>query len=210
MSHRLISAAAVSLLVLGAAACGDSADANEVPGDAPGAACPVGDVDCFETGADPGADPAGGTCLAGDIDCFETGAEQGDDPQTGMCVADVTDCVDAIDAIDTTDNTGEATDTLGYRCLPEAVGCVDTPGLEPAALEEARHVAQGLLGVAEDELPLDVRVSRRGDEQFAVTEDYVIGRSTVELDDTDGSGYRVVFVALETPDGNEAYELTPG
>lgn len=171
MSHRLITAAAVSLLALVAAACGGSAEAN-----------------------DDSVDPAGAACLAGDDGCFETGAEQGDDPEAGMCVPDSVDCVD----------------TSTVRCMPGAVDCNDTPNFDPVALDAARDQAQGLLGVAESEVPADVRIDRRGDEYFPRTEDYVIGRLTVVLDDTDGSGYRVVLVALETPDGTEAYELTPG
>ncbi|MEZ5298685.1 MAG: hypothetical protein R2697_21110, partial [Ilumatobacteraceae bacterium] len=65
-------------------------------------------------------------------------------------------------------------------------------------------------GTNEADLPDDVRVARRGDEQFALTEDYVIGRITVDLDDTDGSGYRVVAATVELTDGPRTAELTPG
>lgn len=176
MSHRLITAATVSLLILGAAACGDSANADD-------------DL----------VDPSGAACLAGDDDCYETGAEQGDDPEAGMCAPDTPAGVDCVDA-----------ETGADRCLPDAVDCNDTPTFDPVALDAARNQAHGLLGVAEADVPADVRIDRRGEEYFPRTEDYVIGRLTVELDDTDGSGYRVVLVALETPDGTEAYELTPG
>jgi hypothetical protein len=74
--------------------------------------------------------------------------------------------------------------------------------------DEAREDARGLLGMFEDDLPDDVRIARRGAEQFALTEDYVLGRRTVELDD-DGSGYRVMVVTVELPDGPETYELEP-
>lgn len=74
------------------------------------------------------------------------------------------------------------------------------------AIDDARSV----LGMDEADLPDDVRIGRRGDEQFALTEDYVLGRRTVELDeDEPGSGYRVTSVTVELPDGPETYELEP-
>ncbi|TDT14709.1 hypothetical protein BDK89_0264 [Ilumatobacter fluminis] len=75
---RIISAIAAGLLFIGTAGCGTDDDADrdpvvdttDAPSDVPtdavdpaGAACPVGDADCYETGAetpaDPPADPAG-------------------------------------------------------------------------------------------------------------------------------------------------------
>jgi hypothetical protein len=74
------------------------------------------------------------------------------------------------------------------------------------AIDEARSV----LGMDEADLPDDVRIARRGDEQFALTEDYRLGRRTVELDeDEPGSGYRVMSVTVELPDGPETYVLEP-
>jgi len=82
------------------------------------------------------------------------------------------------------------------------------PGIEfPVDLE--REEARGLLGMHEEDLPDGVRISRRGDEEFALTEDYVIGRRTVQLDD-DGSGFRVMSVTIELPDGPETFELQGG
>jgi hypothetical protein len=66
-----------------------------------------------------------------------------------------------------------------------------------------------LLGLYEDDLAADVRIARRGSEQMALTEDYVLGRLTVELDE-DGSAYRVTSVTVELPAGPETLELTPG
>lgn len=66
--------------------------------------------------------------------------------------------------------------------------------------EEVR--AEQLLGVAEDELDTgaDLRVVRRGDEQFMVTMDVRPGRLNVELD-PDGEGvFRVTRVEIETGD----------
>lgn len=76
--------------------------------------------------------------------------------------------------------------------------------------EQARDDARAVLGVDEDDLPDDVRIGRRGDETFALTEDYVLGRRTVELDETDGDGFRVTAVTVELPDGPETYDLEAG
>lgn len=86
-------------------------------------------------------------------------------------------------------------------------GIGDTPG-DQFPVEDARNEAHGLLGRYENTLPPDVRIARRGQEQFALTEDYRLGRLTVELDD-DGDGYRVTSVTVELPDGPETYDLTP-
>ncbi len=86
-------------------------------------------------------------------------------------------------------------------------GIGDTPGDE-FPVDQARDDAHGLLGRSEADLPVDVRVARKGTEQFALTEDYVLGRFTVELDD-DGDGFRVTSVTLELLDGPESFQLTP-
>ncbi|MEX2561792.1 MAG: hypothetical protein WD358_00915 [Nitriliruptoraceae bacterium] len=77
------------------------------------------------------------------------------------------------------------------------------------AVDLEREQARGLLGMHEEDLPDGVRISRRGDDDFALTEDYVIGRRTVQLDD-DGSGFRVMSVTIELPDGPETFELQGG
>ncbi len=87
-------------------------------------------------------------------------------------------------------------------------GIGDTPGDE-FPVDQARDDAHGLLGHYETDLPPDVRIARQGAEQFALTEDYVLGRFTVELDD-DGDGFRVTAVTVELPAGPETLELTPG
>lgn len=103
-------------------------------------------------------------------------------------------------------------------CLEGNGDCDDTaePGTGPAdgtddefPTEAARDEAKGLLGVNEADLSDQVRVSRRGEEQYMLTEDYVLGRFTVELDDNDGSGFRVVTVTVELPDGPETFEPQP-
>ncbi|MBS3939762.1 MAG: hypothetical protein KG028_02270 [Actinobacteria bacterium] len=106
-------------------------------------------------------------------------SDVGADPTSGMCAPGVTDCVDV---------------DLG----------ADADAFET---ETERETATAMLGLAEDELAPDVRVGRRGDEQMALTEDYVLGRKTVELDEDDQGTYRVVSVVVELPDGPET--ITP-
>jgi hypothetical protein len=103
------------------------------------------------------------------------------------------------------------------------VGCAgpDTPVEQPVAgdgghggagggtgdeidSEQARADARALLGTPEGELGDTVRVGRRGDEHMAVTDDYVVGRMTVELDERDGA-FRVTSVTVELPDGPETF-----
>lgn len=101
----------------------------------------------------------------------------------GTCLEGTPDCVDAdLDG----DDPGE----------PTLDGVVD----DDTALRDARS----LLGEPEEQALArfdDVRLGRHGDETYALTEDYVIGRKTISTDD-DGSGtYRVVEVVVETNDG---------
>ena len=86
-------------------------------------------------------------------------------------------------------------------------GIGDTPA-EQFPVDRARDDAHGLLGRYEDDLPADVRVARKGAEQHALTEDYVLGRLTVELDE-DGVAHRVTSVTVELPAGPETFHLTP-
>jgi hypothetical protein len=86
-------------------------------------------------------------------------------------------------------------------------GIGDTPA-EQFPVDRARDDAHGLLGRYEDDLPADVRVARKGAEQYALTEDYVLGRLTVELDE-DGVAHRVTSVTVELPAGPETFHLTP-
>jgi hypothetical protein len=95
-------------------------------------------------------------------------------------------------------------------CPVETPDCVDAD-LDPDDLapeidvDAARADAERLLGQAETDLPGDVRVARRGDEHFMLTEDYVVGRLTVELDQAPDGTYRVTAVAVELPDGPERF-----
>jgi hypothetical protein len=102
-----------------------------------------------------------------------------------------------------------AADPAAGICPMEDPDCIDTP-MEPGAgdafdSEAEREAAQGMLGLAEDELAPDVRVARRGAEQMMLTEDYRLGRKTVELDaDRDGT-MRVTAVTVELPEGPETF-----
>lgn len=89
-------------------------------------------------------------------------------------------------------------------------GTSETPGdattLPPGApdIAAATRRAASLLGAGETDLPDDVRVARRGDEEFALTMDLVPGRLTVELDEGEGGDFVVTAVSVETEDGSVA------
>ena len=104
----------------------------------------------------------------------------------------------------------------GGTCLEGATECADIPGQAtpgpPQGIDadetpdEAAIVAdaRSLIGRSEDAVlqeSADVRLGRHGDDQFALTEDYVVGRKTIATED-DGTGtYRVVEVTVELTDG---------
>ncbi len=102
----------------------------------------------------------------------------------------------------------------GGICSPQVTeGCDPVPDDggqgDVFPTEQVRQETQGLLGMYESDLPADVRVGRRGEEVMALTEDYKLGRRTVEMDDTDGTGFRVFSVTVELPDGPEEFTLQP-
>lgn len=132
---------------------------------------------CGEPAAVAGDEPAGDAPAAGG---GGVSAPATGSPAAGMCAVGATECVDVV---------------------------VGTEGeLPPFDVDSEVARARGLLGLAEDELPPDVRVGRRGDEHLALTEDYVLGRSTVELEADAGGVFRVVAVTVELFDGPERYE----
>ena len=101
-------------------------------------------------------------------------------------------------------------------CMQEQPDCIDTPQLadedpipiDETGIEQLRRDARFYLGAQQDELSEHVRVGRIDAEHMALTEDYRIGRITVELDDRDGDGTAVVTSAtVELPDGPETFEL---
>jgi len=98
-------------------------------------------------------------------------------PATGMCLEGAPDCVDTV--VD-----------------PDANSDVD----EGAVIAEAKALLGGTQAEVLNSQPA-IRLSRAGDEHFALTEDYVLGRMTVATDD-DGTGtFRVVEVVVELTDG---------
>ena len=108
----------------------------------------------------------------------------GSDPAAGMCAPDAPDCTDTI--------IGDPDDDMVW---------------DDASIEATRERARDLLGDDESTLAeADVRVGRRGDETMALTEDYVLGRLTVELDADDSGTYRIVTVIAELPDGPETFQ----
>lgn len=84
------------------------------------------------------------------------------------------------------------TDPPTGMCPEPVTFCEDTSS-EPADAY--------LVGMTLDELPDDVRIARIGDEVFSLTDDYVIGRRTAELDIDDDGVARVVTVQVELENG---------
>ncbi|HVM18972.1 MAG TPA: hypothetical protein VM307_03325 [Egibacteraceae bacterium] len=101
-------------------------------------------------------------------------------------------------------------------CAADQPDCVDTPQLnddEPVAVDQTgikqfRRDARFYLGRPQTELSEFVRIGRIDDEHMMLTEDYRIGRITVELDTLDGADAPVVTSAtVELPDGPETFRL---
>ena len=96
-------------------------------------------------------------------------------------------------------------------CLEGTPDCNDTPdtdmggGGDAMTDDQLRKTARDLLGLPEDDLPQDVRIGRRGDEQFALTEDYRPGRMTVELDENAKGVFKVSVVLVELAGGPETF-----
>lgn len=111
-------------------------------------------------------------------------------PVAGMCAPDMPDCVDTVVEPDAGAD-GSAEPTEGEPGAEPVEGDADA---DPSAADD-------LIGVAEDELDPSVRIARRGDETFALTEDYVVGRLTVELDADSAGVYRVTKATLERAGG---------
>lgn len=129
-----------------------------------------------------------------------------------MCPITTTNCVDADLDGGTVDEA--PIDPSGSTCLVGTVDCVDADlggeRLDGDAIAQFEQQARGLLGMNEADLSAGVRIGRRGAEQMMLTEDYVLGRMTVSLDDLDDSGYRVVDVTVELPNGTATYDLQAG
>ncbi|HEX2214587.1 MAG TPA: hypothetical protein VHH12_14280 [Mycobacterium sp.] len=109
------------------------------------------------------------------------------------------------------------TDAAAGICTQDEPDCVDTPQLtedEPVPIDETgieqfRRDTQFYLGKRQDELPEHIRVARINDEHRSLTEDYQLGRITVELDDAGGDGPVVTSATVELPDGPETFTHAP-
>ena len=106
-------------------------------------------------------------------------------------------------------------DAAAGACPMDNPDCVDTPQLndgdpvpvDQTGIKQLRRDAKFYLGVARGDVPDTVRIARIDDEQMMLTEDYRIGRITVELD-TNADGTPVVTSStVELPDGPETFTL---
>ena len=122
---------------------------------------------------------------------------------------------DPTDAAEPTDTPADPGPAAGM-CLEGATECVDTPQLnsdEPVEIDETgieqfRKDAKFYLGRPRSELNELIRIARIDDEQRAVTDDYQVGRISVELDTVNDGGEPIVTSAtVELPDGPETFEL---
>lgn len=110
--------------------------------------------------------------------------------------------------------TGGNVGQVAGACAQDQPDCVDTPQLgsdEPVQIDETgvkqfRRDARYYLGRTQDELTEHIRIARIDDERFMLTEDYQVGRITVELDDVDGTPI-VTSATVELPSGPETFEL---
>lgn len=120
------------------------------------------------------------------------------------------------DSVAVSTPTGGGAAPVAGMCTQEEPDCVDTPQLasdEPVAIDETgvrqlRRDAKFYLGREQHELNERIRIGRIDDEHFVLTDDYRIGRITVELDDVNGRGTPIVTSAtVELPDGPETFHL---
>ena len=100
-------------------------------------------------------------------------------------------------ACDPTDEVPAAGGPAAGTCLVGATECNDVG----VTRDDAEQAARSFLGLTEGELPDDVRIARVGTEQYPLTDDYVNGRTTVELDPDAAGVARVVTVTIELEDG---------
>jgi hypothetical protein len=101
---------------------------------------------------------------------------------------------------------------IAGMCAQDQPDCVDTPmtgdpmPVDETGIRQFRRDAKFYLGKPKSEVPDLIRIARIDKEQFALTEDYQIGRITVELDDL-GDGPIVTKSTVELPDGPESFTL---
>ena len=113
-------------------------------------------------------------------------------------------------------SSGEPGDPGGIAgmCAEGEPDCVDTPlgtgepvPIDETGIQQFRRDAKFYLGKPKSEVPDLIRIARIGDEQFALTDDYRVGRITVELDDLGRGGPVVTKSTVELPDGPETFTL---
>ena len=93
----------------------------------------------------------------------------------------------------------DANDAGEYVVTAVAVETED--GSELVTVDSLLADAASILGTPEAGLDPAWRVGRRGDESFPLTEDFVVGRYTVELDDDGTGAFVVTAVTVELPGG---------
>jgi hypothetical protein len=200
-TSRLLAVAAVSLLAL--AACGDP-DTTESVG-TPGTTDPV-------TTPEPSTAPTPGdatTVPPGGLDV--AAATRRAAALLGMPEADVADDVRIARRGDerfplTADLvpgrlTVELDEDDEGQYVVTAVAVETEDGSEVVTAEQLLGDAASHLGTPEAGLDPAWRIGRRGDESFALTEDFVVGRVTVELDDDGTGAFVVTAVTVELPGG---------
>jgi hypothetical protein len=122
-----------------------------------------------------------GACASADDDSDAVSAPEGSDPAAGACLEGDEDCVDA-DLGSPPPDGGEAID--------EAAILADSEALLGETEEDA---------LAEE----DVRLGRRGAEEYALTFDLQPGRRTIATEDDGAGTFRVVEVTVELTDGSQ-------
>lgn len=111
--------------------------------------------------------------------------------------------------------TGNGAGAVAGMCAQDRPDCVDTQvtsdepvAIDKTGLKQSRRDAKYYLGRSKAELGEGVRIGRIDSEQFMLTEDYRVGRITVELDTVKVGGKPVVTSAtVELPDGPKTFKL---
>ena len=80
-------------------------------------------------------------------------------------------------------------------------------GVQVVSVDTLLENAASFLGTPEPGVDPSWRIGRRGDESFALTEDFIVGRFTVELDDDGTGAFVVTTVIVELPGGAQAVNV---
>lgn len=95
----------------------------------------------------------------------------------------------------------ELDEDVGGDYVVTGVAVETADGSQVVTVESLLENAGSYLGTPEPGLDPVWRIGRRGDESFALTEDFVVGRFTVELDDDGTGAFLVTAVTVELPGG---------